>query len=398
MKKALFNLVLLALMVAPSERAAAQRSVTGEVAVEVRGFVQNAAFAKQDDYAASLRLQPEFYRDWARGSHRIVLEPFVRLDAADASRSHVDLRHAYWEWIGSRFELRSGFSRVFWGVTESQHLVDIINQTDTVENPDGEEKLGQPMIRGSWIGDRFTVEAFILPAFRERTFPGSSGRLRTPVPIQFDEGLQTDRVGFAARISGYAGLFDGAVSFFRGTSRDPLFDVDLSSGGFKTLYPVITQVGIEGQWTQGPWLFKLESIYRSGYESDFLAAVAGFEYTFSSAGLGGIDLSVLGEYHRDDRDTIPVGNVSFETTPFDDDVFAGVRVALNDVQSTQLLGGAVVDRLSGETAVFVEFERRVGTSFLAGIEVRSFHKTKSNGPLSFFRQDGFVQVGVGYFF
>ena len=45
-------------------------------------------------------------------------------------------------WISGNWETRIGVSKVFWGVAESQHLVDTINQTDLAANPDG-------LIRGS---------------------------------------------------------------------------------------------------------------------------------------------------------------------------------------------------------------------------------------------------------
>ncbi len=77
-----------------------------------------------------------------------------------------------------------GLSKVFWGAAEFVHLADIINQTDGVEGFDGEEKLGQPMLRLSLFLDRGTVNAFILPWFRERTFPGKKDRLRTPLVIR----------------------------------------------------------------------------------------------------------------------------------------------------------------------------------------------------------------------
>ena len=48
-------------------------------------------------------------------------------------------------------KFRVGVGKVFWGVTESQHLVDIINQTDLVENIDTEDKLGQPMLETTWL-------------------------------------------------------------------------------------------------------------------------------------------------------------------------------------------------------------------------------------------------------
>ena len=52
----------------------------------------------------------------------------------------------------------------------------------------------------------------------------------------------------------------------------------------------------------------------------------------------------------------------FTATPLENDVFTGVRLGLNDEQSTQLLAGAVVDFDSGATAAFVEASRRLGNS------------------------------------
>ncbi len=78
-----------------------------------------------------------------------------------------------WVMIG---ETRVGVRRVFWGVTEFQHLVDIINQSDSVEDIDNEDKLGQPMINLSLVKDWGIVDFFVLPYFRERTFAGAEGR------------------------------------------------------------------------------------------------------------------------------------------------------------------------------------------------------------------------------
>ncbi|MDA7657788.1 hypothetical protein N8737_03705, partial [Verrucomicrobia bacterium] len=104
------------------------------------------------------------------------MTPFGRYDGADSERSHVDLREFHIQRIADQWEWRVGVSKVFWGVTESQHLVDVINQTDLVENVDGEDKLGQPMVNLSWISDQAgVIDLFYLPYFRERTFPGRGG-------------------------------------------------------------------------------------------------------------------------------------------------------------------------------------------------------------------------------
>jgi len=68
------------------------------------------------------------------------------VDEHDDNRTHGDIRELSWIHVGSNWETRVGVRKVFWGVTEGRHLVDIINQTDAVDQVDGEEKLGQPMI------------------------------------------------------------------------------------------------------------------------------------------------------------------------------------------------------------------------------------------------------------
>ena len=82
------------------------------------------------------------------------------------------------------WELRLGIGKVFWGVTESRHLVDTINQSDGVEDIDGEAKLAQPMATLSWIRDWGVVELLVLPYFRERTFAGVEGRPRQGALLQ----------------------------------------------------------------------------------------------------------------------------------------------------------------------------------------------------------------------
>ena len=72
-------------------------------------------------------------------------------------RTHADLREAYFLIFGEigdgEWELRVGIDQVFWGVTESQHLVDVVNQIDLVEHPNGVSKLGQPMVNITWSSD-----------------------------------------------------------------------------------------------------------------------------------------------------------------------------------------------------------------------------------------------------
>ncbi len=119
---------------------------SGYVSGQGRGFWQNPQFDDQRDGDLSFALEPEYYKDWNNGLRAVTFKPFARLDSTDPERSHVDIREAHYLHVLGDWEWRVGVAKVFWGVTESQHLVDIINQTDLVENLDTEDKLGQPMI------------------------------------------------------------------------------------------------------------------------------------------------------------------------------------------------------------------------------------------------------------
>jgi hypothetical protein len=376
--------------------AAGQRGLTGEVGIEARGFARSAAFPGQDQHALSVSWSPEWFTEWAGGDHRVVVSPFFRLDAGDRDRSTVDLREAYWQWVGRDFELRTGVAQVFWGVTESQHLVDVINQTDAVGRPDGEAKLGQPMIQGTWVARRFTVDVFLLPLFRERTFPGVSGRLRFPQSVAGGDAIRHERLDMAARIFGTIRSLDVGLTGFWGTSREPA--IHATSEGLEWDYFEMRQVGLDAQLTKGLWLLKSEMIVRGGRGSTFFATVSGFEYTFGNIRQTGADIGLLAEYHYDGRDPELLGGSEFWTTTFRDDVFGGVRLAMNDVQSTELLGGAIVDRKTGETAAFLEASRRFGSRLVANLELRAFQWTDPSGPLYALSRDDYLQLGVTYYF
>src|SRR5690606_38466853 len=131
----------------------------------------------------------EVLHDWNGGADYFTFIPFARLDQHDAERTHVDIRELSWIHVSDNWESRVGIRKVFWGVTEGRHLVDIINQTDFVDQIDEEEKLGQPMINLSTVRDWGTLDLYLLPGFRERTFAGQEGRPQIPIPITADRAL-----------------------------------------------------------------------------------------------------------------------------------------------------------------------------------------------------------------
>ena len=349
-----------ALGLAVPPRAESEREWRGSVAAEVRAF--------DGDTQGSLVAEPEFELRRS-GKERFSVKLFGRLDSLDDERTHFDLRELFWERAGRSWELRAGVSKVFWGVTESQHLVDVINQTDLVENPDGEDKLGQPMVKFTSIRNWGIVDVFLLPGFRERTFPGIDGRLGGPLLIDtnltnYESSAGDEHLDVAARWSHTFGVVDIGLAAFRGTNREP--HLLPAAGLLAPFYDQIQQYSVDFQATVGDWLWKMESIRRRDSFETFSAVTAGLEYTFWGVSGSAIDIGVLAEYLWDER-----GRGA--PTPFDDDWFVGSRLAFNDTADTTILAGMVYDPASGALAGRVEARRRFGQDWIVEAEWRTFH-------------------------
>lgn len=362
---------------------------SAEVKLDYRYFPEEGLYEGQEQSYFSFAFQPEYEVEWQDGKYALKFAGFGRIDQHDSRRTHFDVRELYWQMVKGNWELSLGAKKVFWGKTESVHLVDIINQTDAVESFDGEQKLGQPMVHYSYLTNFGTLDLFYLPFFRTRQFPGRKGRLRFPVildgrDIDYESDAEEFQPGFAARWSHYLGIFDFGISHFYGTGREPII-TDFNT--FTPIYGVINQTGIDLQATTGPMLWKVEAINRFNDFQDMFALAAGFEYSFYNLANKGIDIGVLAEYLYDDRD-------DFALNGLQSDIFTGSRIAFNDVQDTEILMGAIFD-LERSTKIYsIEANRRVGDSWSIDLEARVFRDVDPTEALFFLRDDSFLQFSI----
>ena len=390
--------LLLTTFVAAGTTAAADWEATGFIGLDAQAFWLDGQHEGQNNgLNPSLVLQPEFYWRNASGNQRITVVGFIRADSADNERSHGDLREAYWGFDGDGWGVTLGFGKVFWGVAESRHLVDIINQTDLVESIDEESKLGQPMVSLSLQRDYGEFSFYALPYFRERTFPGTDGRLRGPLAIDtdspvYESGAEERHVDLALRYSHYFGDVDVGLHVFEGTSREARFDIAPSGECLLPIYDQMTQVGLDLQYTNEAWLWKLEAITRDTRIDTFMAAVGGFEYTIYGVRDSSADVGLLLEYQYDGRnDRSPV-------TVAQNDLFAGMRLALNDAEDTSVLAGIAVDLDSSELFLNIEAERRFGDNLDVELQLRSFLNAEPGTLLGAVDQDDYIQLRLNWYY
>ena len=402
-RPALLSSLLLFATVGPiplgAQAAAPEFDLRGAAGFEGRGFAEDGVARGQGSGDVSLRLAPEFHATLSDGKAHAVFSPWYRQDSGDPSRSHFDLRELAFEYASDTWEARLGVRRVFWGVAESNHLVDVINQTDAIENPDQEDKLGQPMLNLALIRRWGTLDAYVLPWFRERTFPGRHGRLRTNLVVdprltRYESPAAEHHVDFALRYTFSGDGFDVGLSQFRGTSREPLLVAARTPNGTRRLaaeYRQIDQTGLDAQFTWNSWLFKLEALHRTGMGPGYAALVGGFEYTQVGVAGSGCDLGWLLELHWDQR-----GKEA--ATVFNHDVFGGLRLALNDAAGTSILAGVVVDVGDGGVFGNVEAERRFGDRWKAELQLRVFAASASRDVLQAVDRDTYLGLALDRYF
>ena len=371
----------------------------GRVALESRLFFEDVEGPKADEQY-SLLLEPEYYHSFDDGSV-FNFKAMYREDSMDDARSKADLRELSYILVGDSFEVRMGISKVFWGVAESQHLVDIINQTDILENIDSEDKYGQPMVNLTLLRDWGTLDFFVLPYFVEREFPAIDARLSAPISVNesatsFASGAGNKRLDTAIRWSTTFDEWDIGIAHFSGTSREPILVPAFNGTGFELQphYTTIDQSSLDLQATFDNWLWKLELISNQGFDVDrYTAAVGGLEYSFFDISGSGLDLGVIVEYQFDDRKFNIMGNQTNNA------LVVGARLAFNDTQSTELLVGVSTFEKSGEQFYNLEASRRLGDSWKLALEARILDNVKRPiSPFYSIKDDSFIMLELAKYF
>jgi hypothetical protein len=395
-----------------------------EITAKWQGYIEAGDQRQQQSFLTAEYLG-DYMFETSSGNNAFYLAPKVRIDQKDAEKNLLDLQKAYWNHLGDGWELRAGFHKVFWGVTESRHLIDIINQTDSAGGIDGEDKLGQLMFNASIEFETGILDVFALGGHRQRTFPGKEGRLRSYFEVdsenaRYESSKKEKRVDWAFRWIQSFDDTDIGLSGFHGTSREPLLLFNGSALTPKLIpyYPLISQLGIDIQHVYESWLFKFEGIHRLSFEApnvvvayddSYFASVAGVEYTQVGLWDTSIDLGWLAEHLYDSRgrqDALAV---------FENDWFAGWRLAFNDMNDSELLAGILYDPISSERTFSAEYSQRLTDNWSFTAEARMW-MGGDDAPVSLMQalielqtglqrsklaslsDDDYLELGVTYYF
>lgn len=435
MKRIQYSLLMGAALLAASSQA--EVSIDTEVDYEATAYFNDQAASQLNPVPATQRINNsvsvefEIYTEWADGTQSLTFKPFYRYDEMDDERTHGDIRELMWHQVADEYELKVGIGKVFWGVTESAHLVDIVNQTDAVESLDGEKKLGQPMVQLLIERDWGNLDLFVLPYHRERTFSGPDARLSTGLKMGdavYESSDEENNVDVAGRFYSYIEDFEYAVSVFHGNSREPVIGYDFVANELVPYYAEMTQVGLEIQYLVEGWAWKLEAVHREGVpelfafeqtgasdslntdcltclvanpypgvssvvsqDKAYFASVAGFEYTQVGIFESRWDLGWVVEHLYDSRQE----DASFAA--FEHDLLLANRWVMNDEADSELLAGILYDYEYEDYSLSLEGNTRVMDGLSLELEARVFAPAVENESQYNIRDEDFVKLTLTYY-
>ena len=428
--KGLAAFALTPLSLAPLAQSEIDKS--GYLEAEFRYYPSEALFENQDRFFYSLGIAPEL--EWTSDdeTHQVTFKPFGRFSSSEGNRSHADIREFYYLYAGTGWQIEAGINKVYWGVAESAHLVDVINQTNVVEAFNGEEKLGQPLIGLGLENAYGNFDFYVLPYFRKRelttydepylvSLPG----LDRPLDIDEDKVLfesknKESNIDLAARWAQSFNDLDVAISVFHGIDREGLIvpatlneeslGTDLSEiflndqltpeqkelantgalfanlDAIALYYQNLTQIGLELQYLYDDLIFKFEGTSKYQTKGNYLSYVTGIEYTFADVDmLFGADAGILVEYLWNNRKDIDLTEEALELTNLE------AIIGPDQVQGKRLppMQGNLFSPFENDVFIGTRFNLNNvdSTQFVAGI----IHDLESHTQMSTF--EGSTRIG-----
>lgn len=366
------------------------------------------AMAQGLDFGASIGLEVLSYRSLAEDPVRLLLgltlngeivpglDLSLGIDAwSDVARgqSGIDLQDAALTYTRDDFQALLGYEIESWSVTEASELTNIVNQIDLERDITGNTRMGQPMLRLSYLSDFGWFGLYYFPLSPERRFDPVFGL--NGIDAIYDTGRQDREPGYALRYRHTLGAVEVGAFGYRGLDKSPVPVVE--NGIPRLFYPEVTQHGLSLQALLGDTYLRSEVLAisgrpdRTGTIRDSLSY--GFEIEDQTYGVFGMDadLSLLAAYTRNS-----LGRSSTEL--LQDDLSLGAKLNWNNVGSTELSLLLTHDLTFGSTFASLGFEARLRDNLKLELDVVEYFDVHADDILAPLQDAGHARLELTLFF
>jgi len=404
---------------------AANADIRGNISLQSDTFLIHQPDKHKNDLTLLGSLEAEYTQDAFRAALRVNAQQDyydLRDEAEQNGRSFLRVDELYGSYDFGDNRLTAGRSIRFWGALEAHNIVDGFNAVDLRNSPFDRDKIGAWNAALTHYTD--TGSAALIVKFDEADQPMAVEPYAYyffPPDVRYDSRLRTsgsrNDPTYYLRLGGSTETeypFDYALILQHGYDSQRYFlpgDPVVTPTGLLTYsYYVplaehayrVNKAMTYDTLVVGDTLFKVEALYADVLDdehiSDYCHIAAGAEHTLTRV-FAEADLGLIAEYYR--YETLESDKYTdldlFEL--FQNDLFLGLRLSLNDANSASLVGGVIADLEYAEQSYYAEFETRLFDAMKLNIDYRYIEPSKKTDT-AFHLLGRFesVTLTLGYYF
>jgi len=347
------------------------------------------------DNALALKLEAELKKEIDNIS--FVANVKGLLDKDDKERRYLEFSDLYFKYDFEDSDILIGRNTRFWGALEFYNITDVFNSKDFLDDPfDYDSKLGAWNIAYTKYLENSEI-SLIIKLHEERQKIQDSESVNNFFPFPYDDSLKTQKdknrptVYLKYSGSGDEVQIDYGVIYQNG--YDSQRYMSFENGELRQNAYIVNKLLGYATYIHGDTIYKTELAYAVSDDdkvSDYSELGIGLEHT-----LYGFwdkrDLGLLVEYYRyDEKDDL---KVDFNKI-FADDLTFGFRLSMNDLSSSEVLGGFDYDVDTKEKIFFVQYDTRV----LEKYKLKTSYQHLEPEKESIFKKLDRVKLEFGYYF
>ena len=351
--------------------------------------------SKKRDNALALRLEAELKKEIGDGVVAMKLKGIY--DKDDEERRYVDFSDLYYQYNFEDSDILIGRNTRFWGALEFYNITDVFNTKDFLDDPfDYDSKLGAWNIAYTKYLESGEL-SLIVKLHEEKQKMQDRESVNNFFPLPYDDDLKTthdkNRPTVYLKYSGSGDevQVDYGLVFQNGYDSQRYMSVEKGKL-VQNAYTVNKLLGY-ATYIHKDTIYKTEVAFAQSNDSkvsDYSELGVGLEHTLYSF-WDKKDLGLLAEYYR--YDAKDDEKMEF-TKIFADDLTLGFRLSMNDLSSSEVLGGLDYDLDTKEKIFFVEYDTRVFEKY----KLKTSYQHLEPEDESIFKKLDRVKLEFGYYF
>ena len=346
--------------------------------VEVEGLIgldTQIYSSKKMKHSSNFTAQQQIKVNYENNNFSSVFELYAQEDKSDFSsqkdnnRTFLRLNELYTQYENEDFEISLGKTIKFWGALEVENIVDGFNIQDNRNDGFTTDKIGAYNISYSHYFEDSEL-SIIAKLYEQNNKVANPSYVYSILNqnLSYNNSLESESslyrpslyVTYNGTAYGDNYSLDYAFIYENGYDSQRYFTV--SNNKYTQHAYLVNKFMTYNTLVYNSTLYKLEALYaditKDKNISDYIHVAVGIEHTLDALE-NGHEIGLLSEYYYYDTfqdnkfNDLSLGEI------FQNDLFLGVRYSINDTDSSNIVGGVILDTQYDEESYYLEYETRI---------------------------------------